>query len=59
MDRFLEMVGLSEKRKALVVELSRGMRQRLMLAKTLDSRSAGAVARRAGERGGPARANRA
>ena len=29
------MVGLSEKRKALVVELSRGMRQRLMLAKTL------------------------
>jgi ABC-2 type transport system ATP-binding protein len=34
-DRFLEMVGLFEKRKALVVELSRGMRQRLMLAKTL------------------------
>ncbi len=34
-DRFLEMVGLSEKRKSLVVELSRGMRQRLMLAKTL------------------------
>jgi len=34
-DRFLEVVGLSEKRTALVVELSRGMRQRLMLAKTL------------------------
>ncbi len=34
-DRHLEMVGLSEKRKSLVVELSRGMRQRLMLAKTL------------------------
>jgi ABC-2 type transport system ATP-binding protein len=34
-DRFLEMVGLTEKRKSLVVELSRGMRQRLMLAKTL------------------------
>jgi ABC-2 type transport system ATP-binding protein len=34
-DRFLEMVGLSEKRKVLVIELSRGMRQRLMLAKTL------------------------
>jgi ABC-2 type transport system ATP-binding protein len=34
-DRYLEMVGLAEKRKSLVVELSRGMRQRLMLAKTL------------------------
>jgi ABC-2 type transport system ATP-binding protein len=34
-DRFLEMVGLAEKRQALVTELSRGMRQRLMLAKTL------------------------
>ena len=34
-DRFLEMVGLSEKRNSLVIELSRGMRQRLMLAKTL------------------------
>jgi ABC-2 type transport system ATP-binding protein len=34
-DRYLELVGLTEKRKALVVELSRGMRQRLMLAKTL------------------------
>jgi ABC-2 type transport system ATP-binding protein len=34
-DRYLEMVGLSEKRNAPVVELSRGMRQRLMLAKTL------------------------
>jgi ABC-2 type transport system ATP-binding protein len=33
--RALETVGLSEKRDALVVELSRGMRQRLMLAKTL------------------------
>ncbi len=29
------MVGLTEKREAMVVELSRGMRQRLMLAKTL------------------------
>jgi ABC-2 type transport system ATP-binding protein len=34
-DRYLELVGLTEKRHALVVELSRGMRQRLMLAKTL------------------------
>jgi ABC-2 type transport system ATP-binding protein len=33
--RHLEMVGLAEKQKALVVDLSRGMRQRLMLAKTL------------------------
>jgi ABC-2 type transport system ATP-binding protein len=33
--RFLEMVGLAERRSTLVVELSRGMRQRLMLAKTL------------------------
>src|SRR5580704_7100948 len=33
--RHLEMVGLTEKRNVLVVELSRGMRQRLMLAKTL------------------------
>jgi ABC-2 type transport system ATP-binding protein len=33
--RHLEMVGLAEKRDAMVVELSRGMRQRLMLAKTL------------------------
>src|SRR5262245_14247121 len=31
----LDMVGLTEKRTAMVVELSRGMRQRLMLAKTL------------------------
>jgi ABC-2 type transport system ATP-binding protein len=34
-ERFLEMVGLTEKRNALAIELSRGMRQRLMLAKTL------------------------
>jgi ABC-2 type transport system ATP-binding protein len=34
-DRYLNMVGLTEKRKALIAELSRGMRQRLMLAKTL------------------------
>jgi ABC-2 type transport system ATP-binding protein len=31
----LEMVGLTEKREAMVGELSRGMRQRMMLAKTL------------------------
>ena len=31
----LELVELTEKRNAFVVELSRGMRQRLMLAKTL------------------------
>ncbi len=31
----LDMVGLTEKRGAMVVELSRGMRQRLMLAKTM------------------------
>jgi ABC-2 type transport system ATP-binding protein len=35
--RFLDMVGLTEKRETIVVELSRGMRQRLMLAKTLIS----------------------
>jgi ABC-2 type transport system ATP-binding protein len=33
--RYLEMVGLADKRETLVAELSRGMRQRLMLAKTL------------------------
>ena len=33
--RYLELVGLTEKREAMVLELSRGMRQRLMLAKTL------------------------
>src|SRR5436305_4823192 len=32
---YLDMVGLTEKREAMVVELSRGMRQRLMLAKTM------------------------
>src|SRR3954453_3791416 len=32
---YLELVGLTEKREAMVVELSRGMRQRLMLAKTM------------------------
>lgn len=34
-NRHLELVGLSEKRRALVGTLSRGMRQRLMIAKTL------------------------
>jgi ABC-2 type transport system ATP-binding protein len=34
-DRYLDLVGLTEKRRSPVVELSRGMRQRLMLAKTL------------------------
>ena len=34
-DRALARVGLAEKRSAMVVVLSRGMRQRLMLAKTL------------------------
>ncbi len=34
-DRYLAIVGLQEKRDAPIVELSRGMRQRLMLAKTL------------------------
>jgi ABC-2 type transport system ATP-binding protein len=34
-DRHLEVVGLADKRNTPVVELSRGMRQRLMLAKTL------------------------
>jgi ABC-2 type transport system ATP-binding protein len=34
-DRALALVGLTEKRNAMVVELSRGMRQRLMLAKSL------------------------
>ncbi len=36
-DRYLELVRLSEKRNASVSDLSRGMRQRLMLAKTLIS----------------------
>jgi ABC-2 type transport system ATP-binding protein len=36
-DHYLEMVGLAEKRTAAVSELSRGMRQRLILAKTLIS----------------------
>jgi ABC-2 type transport system ATP-binding protein len=34
-DRALNLVGLTEKRQAMIVQLSRGMRQRLMLAKTL------------------------
>jgi len=34
-ERHLAIVGLTEKRNAMIVELSRGMRQRLMLAKTL------------------------
>ena len=34
-ERALALVGLTEKRTAMIVELSRGMRQRLMLAKTL------------------------
>jgi ABC-2 type transport system ATP-binding protein len=34
-DRHLELVGLTEKRDAMVATLSRGMRQRVMLAKTL------------------------
>src|SRR5262245_9877175 len=34
-DDYLDLVGLTEKRTAMVVELSRGMRQRLMLAKTM------------------------
>jgi ABC-2 type transport system ATP-binding protein len=33
--RYLEMVGLADRRETLVAELSRVMRQRLMLAKTL------------------------
>jgi ABC-2 type transport system ATP-binding protein len=34
-DGALSLVGLTEKRQAMIVQLSRGMRQRLMLAKTL------------------------
>jgi ABC-2 type transport system ATP-binding protein len=34
-ERLMGVVGLSEKYDAMIVELSRGMRQRLMLAKTL------------------------
>jgi ABC-2 type transport system ATP-binding protein len=34
-EKHLHLVGLTEKRNALVLGLSRGMRQRLMLAKTL------------------------
>jgi ABC-2 type transport system ATP-binding protein len=33
-DRYLDIVGLTEKRDAMVLTLSRGMRQRLMLAKS-------------------------
>jgi ABC-2 type transport system ATP-binding protein len=34
-ERYIDLVGLTEKRNTLLTELSRGMRQRLMLAKTL------------------------
>jgi ABC-2 type transport system ATP-binding protein len=34
-EKLLYVVGLTEKRNAMIVELSRGMRQRLMLAKTI------------------------
>jgi ABC-2 type transport system ATP-binding protein len=34
-ERLLDLVGLGEKHDAFIIELSRGMRQRLMLAKTL------------------------
>src|SRR5262245_20914164 len=34
-EKYLDLVGLWEKRDSLIPELSRGMRQRLMLAKTL------------------------
>jgi ABC-2 type transport system ATP-binding protein len=34
-DKHLDLVGLTEKRDSMIPELSRGMRQRLMLAKTL------------------------
>ena len=34
-DRLLDVVSLTEKRESAITELSRGMRQRLMLAKTL------------------------
>ena len=34
-DRLMDVVNLTEKHDAMIVELSRGMRQRLMLAKTL------------------------
>src|SRR5262249_18627409 len=34
-DRHLALVGLGEQRNRMVADLSRGMRQRLMLAKTL------------------------
>ncbi len=34
-ERLMGVVGLAEKHDAMIVELSRGMRQRLMLAKTL------------------------
>jgi ABC-2 type transport system ATP-binding protein len=34
-ERLMEVVGLTEKYESFIVELSRGMRQRLMLAKTL------------------------
>ena len=49
----LDMVGLTEKREAMVVELSRGMRQRMMLAKTLIPEPARPPARRAGQRHRP------
>ncbi len=46
----LELVDLGYKRDALVTSLSRGMTQRLGLARVLAARSAGAFARRTGQR---------
>ncbi len=57
-NEMLELVDLGYKRDAFVTSLSRGMTQRLGLARVLLARSQGAVVGRAGQRPGPPGADR-
>ena len=57
-EQVLELVDLAYKRDALVTSLSRGMTQRLGLARVVAARAAGAAARRTGQRPRPARPHR-
>ena len=57
-DEMLELVDLGYKRDALVTSLSRGMTQRLGLARVLLHDPQGAAAGRAGQRSGPPGADR-